>query len=125
MGLWDRTPGVPAYGPTGTIGSVLAVTVALGVLTGCLGRGRAARLGLRHGDPCRTDDPVTDLVPRLQNLHARLAGMDFGRVDTVFTASGIFVLLAGLYAMVALPAGGPVQEPEPEPEPPGSATAAA
>ena len=61
----------------------------------------------------------------LQNLHARLAGMDFGRVDTVFTASGIFVLLAGLYAMVALPAGGPVQEPEPEPEPPGSATAAA
>ncbi|MFC1402868.1 MULTISPECIES: MFS transporter [Streptacidiphilus] len=60
----------------------------------------------------------------LQNLHARVAGMTFGRIDTVFTASGIFVLLAGLYAMVALPAGGPGQQPEAEPESAGSATRA-
>jgi hypothetical protein len=37
----------------------------------------------------------------LQGLNAHIAGVAFGRIDTVFTASGICILLAGLYALAA------------------------
>ncbi|WP_161790081.1 MFS transporter [Streptacidiphilus carbonis] len=60
----------------------------------------------------------------LQNLHARVAGMTFGRIDTVFTASGVIVLLAGVYAMVALPRSDPATEPASAPESSDSAAAA-
>jgi hypothetical protein len=38
----------------------------------------------------------------LRNLHTSLAGLDFGRVDTVFTVSGVLILLGGFHAWRAL-----------------------
>jgi MFS family permease len=38
----------------------------------------------------------------LSGFHATLAGITFGPIDTIFTGTGILVLLGGLYAMVSL-----------------------
>src|SRR5215472_229659 len=51
------------------------VHVCLGrrsVVTGGPGAGRVSRLS--HCDPCRAQDPLADLVARLQHLHARRLG---------------------------------------------------
>ncbi len=59
----------------------------------------------------------------LTGLDARVAGVHFGTYDTLLTASGLLIVLGGLYAMVALrgtdraPAPTPPSEPEPEPVP--------
>ncbi|RSS47861.1 MFS transporter, partial [Streptomyces sp. WAC07061] len=39
----------------------------------------------------------------LRDAHGSLGGLRFGPVDTVIAASGLIVLLAGFYAMAALP----------------------
>ncbi|WP_084701607.1 MFS transporter [Streptacidiphilus anmyonensis] len=51
----------------------------------------------------------------LRDFHARVAGLAVGSIDTIFSAAGCCVLLAGLYAAVALPRGGTAQ-PASEPE---------
>ena len=38
----------------------------------------------------------------LRGLHVAVLGTTFGRIDTLFTAAGIFLLLGGGYAMVNL-----------------------
>lgn len=38
----------------------------------------------------------------LSGFHATLAGIDFGPIDTIFTATGVLIVLGGLYAMVGL-----------------------
>jgi MFS family permease len=45
----------------------------------------------------------------LRNFSSSLAGWRFGPIDTIFTAAGLLVLLAGGYAVVALPR--PAAEP--------------
>jgi MFS family permease len=47
----------------------------------------------------------------LRDFTGSLGGMSFGRIDTIFTVAGVLVLLAGVYARVALPQ--PAAEPEP------------
>lgn len=44
----------------------------------------------------------------LRGFHATLGGIHFGTIDTIFLAAGLLVLVAGIYAMFALP-------PEPAP----------
>lgn len=39
----------------------------------------------------------------LRDFHAQVAGLAIGRIDTLFSAAGCCILLAGLYAAVALP----------------------
>jgi hypothetical protein len=38
----------------------------------------------------------------LHNFHATLLGFTFGSVDTIFTATGLLVVLGALYTMVNL-----------------------
>jgi hypothetical protein len=38
----------------------------------------------------------------LNGFHTSLLNMDFGPVDTIFTSTGILIVLGGLYAMVNL-----------------------
>lgn len=38
----------------------------------------------------------------LRGLHARLLGMSFGPIDTIYLAAGVLALLGGLYALVML-----------------------
>lgn len=47
----------------------------------------------------------------LRDFSGSLAGLSFGRIDTIFAVAGILVLVAGLYARMALPQ--PAAEPEP------------
>jgi MFS family permease len=47
----------------------------------------------------------------LGGLHVQLVGVSFGPVDTIFTVSGCLMVLAGLYAMVALRLPAPNAEP--------------
>jgi MFS family permease len=54
----------------------------------------------------------------LQGFHTTLLGLRVGPIDTIFTASGVLVFLAGLYALVnlrALPAASPASEAPPAP----------
>ncbi|MFD5922423.1 MFS transporter [Kitasatospora sp. NPDC058201] len=69
----------------------------------------------------------------LRDFSGSLAGQRFGPIDTIFAASAIVVVLAGVYARIALPdtaaapaaKAEPKPEPEPEPEPePGTGTEA-
>jgi MFS family permease len=39
----------------------------------------------------------------MQNFHATVAGVHFGRIDTIFAVSGLLMVIAGIYAYVALP----------------------
>ncbi len=39
----------------------------------------------------------------LHNLHADVLGLHIGRIDTIFSAAGVFIILAGIYAFIALP----------------------
>ena len=39
------------------------------------------------------------------NFHAKIAGVHMGRIDTIFTVSGLLVVLGGLYGAFALPRG--------------------
>lgn len=49
----------------------------------------------------------------LLGLHASVAGIHFGRIDTVFLASGLVIILGGLFAMTGLRgADGPRAGPE-------------
>jgi len=47
----------------------------------------------------------------LRNFHASLAGLAFGRVDTVFTVSGVLILAGGAHSWRALHAG---RQPQPD-----------
>ncbi|WP_225848872.1 MFS transporter [Streptomyces sp. HPF1205] len=49
----------------------------------------------------------------LRDLTGSVAGVRFGPIDTIFTASGLVVVLAGVYARLALP--------DPDAEPPAAA----
>src|SRR5690348_15961303 len=54
----------------------------------------------------------------LHNFHATLLGLHVGPIDTIFTASGVLVFLAGLYALLNLripPATGAASEAPPAP----------
>ncbi|WP_328315495.1 MFS transporter [Streptomyces sp. NBC_00388] len=50
----------------------------------------------------------------LSNFHAEIAGVRFGRIDTIFTVAGFLVVAGGLYAAVALRSA---DEPVPGPAP--------
>jgi hypothetical protein len=55
----------------------------------------------------------------LRGFHAGFLGIQFGPVDTIFTAAGVLILASGLYAMgnmrgLSLPTG---EKGAPEPEP--------
>jgi hypothetical protein len=39
----------------------------------------------------------------LRDLDGSVAGLRFGPIDTIFTVSGLVVVLAGVYARMALP----------------------
>jgi hypothetical protein len=39
----------------------------------------------------------------LQGFRTDLAGIAFTRIDTIFTVSGLLIVVAGIYAFVALP----------------------
>jgi MFS family permease len=47
----------------------------------------------------------------LRDLHTRVAGVSVGRIDTVFTVSGLLILAGGVYAAYALRAIPPTPEP--------------
>jgi len=52
----------------------------------------------------------------LRHLDGSVAGLRFGPIDTIFTVSGLVVVLAGVYARVALPdTGEPAAAPAPAP----------
>lgn len=61
----------------------------------------------------------------LQHFHANVGGLHVGRVDTIFTISGLLIVAGGVYALIALPgdsaadatpsAAEPVVEPMIEP----------
>jgi MFS family permease len=58
----------------------------------------------------------------LLNFHATVAGLHFGRVDTVFVVSGLCIILGGVYAIGlrrAVPAPVPAGQSEPATEPAG------
>jgi MFS family permease len=40
----------------------------------------------------------------LQNFHGSLAGLRFGPIDAIFAVSGLLAVIAGCYALIALPA---------------------
>ncbi|MEV8564354.1 MFS transporter [Streptomyces sp. NPDC051322] len=42
----------------------------------------------------------------MRDFHASLAGLHFGRIDTIFTSAGLLVIAGGMYAAVALRTGG-------------------
>jgi fucose permease len=47
----------------------------------------------------------------LRNFSAKVAGVHIGPYDTIFSVVGLLVLVAGLYAVVALPHEQPVPTP--------------
>ncbi|MEV5749796.1 MFS transporter [Actinoallomurus sp. NPDC052308] len=55
----------------------------------------------------------------LRNFAGSAAGLRFGPIDTIFALAGVLVMLAGVYASIALPTSEPepVSEPEPASEP--------
>lgn len=56
----------------------------------------------------------------LHRFHALVAGISFGPIDTIFTGSGLLVLLSGFYALIhlrALPAAKPTNEEQTQAEP--------
>jgi len=52
----------------------------------------------------------------LHSFHARLLGISFGPIDTIFTGTGILAILGGLYAMVSLRNVRLTKEGEEQPE---------
>ncbi|MGW4229288.1 MFS transporter [Streptomyces sp. NPDC004980] len=53
----------------------------------------------------------------LRDVAGSFAGIRFGPVDTVFAASGVFVVLSGVYAWTALPRTEAPEKPDPGPAP--------
>ncbi|MET8704159.1 MFS transporter [Kitasatospora sp. NPDC004723] len=49
----------------------------------------------------------------LRGFSGSLAGLRFGPIDTVFAVAGLLVVLAGVYARLALPAPAPAPAPKP------------
>jgi MFS family permease len=52
----------------------------------------------------------------LRGLDATVAGVHFGRIDTIFAAGGVMIMVSAVYAYAAL--RGTDAPPEPAPEPP-------
>ncbi|MFC5661414.1 MFS transporter [Kitasatospora misakiensis] len=59
----------------------------------------------------------------LRDFSGSLAGVRFGPIDTIFAASGLVVVLAGVYARIALPATEAVPSATPSADPPGEPVA--
>ena len=53
----------------------------------------------------------------LRDLHVEVGPFTFGRIDTIFTAAGVIVVIGAVYAGFALRSAGPT-EPAGEPQPP-------
>jgi uncharacterized membrane protein len=49
----------------------------------------------------------------LLHFHADVSGLHLGRIDTIFTLSGLLIVAGGLYASIALPPDPSVVAPEP------------
>ncbi|NDZ79880.1 MFS transporter [Streptomyces sp. SID10853] len=80
------TPVLLASVPQSHLGRVISVinpVQQLGALVGVSGAGWLASTALR-------------------DFHADVAGIQFGRIDTIFTAAGLLVVVGGFYAAIAL-----------------------
>src|SRR6266508_4499544 len=52
----------------------------------------------------------------LRGLDARIAGVHFGRIDTIFFAGGVMIVASAVYAYVALRGMDAPRQPTPEPQ---------